>query len=83
MLNPTLTGILTASRTRKGDTKALSLVSLSGSVEGGGEETYCRANENCSYEALLCAREEFPVLELCPVHVVARKVPIFINMTSL
>ena len=71
VLNPTLTGLLNASRTRKGGTKAPSLVSLSESVEGGGEETYCRADENCSFEALLCAREKSPVLELCPVHVCA------------
>ena len=28
-------------------------ITISGSAEGAGEETYCRANENCSFEALL------------------------------
>ena len=51
MLNPTLTGLLSAHKPGKGS--AHSLVSLSGSAEGEGEETYCRANETCSSVALL------------------------------
>ena len=71
VLNPTLDRASERIKNPEGGggTKAPSLISLSGSVEGGGEETYCRANENCSFEALLCAREKFSVLELCPVHV--------------
>ena len=53
VLNPTLTGLLSASKTREGAQRPPSLVSLSGNTECAGEETYCRANEYCSFEALL------------------------------
>ena len=74
VLNRTLTGLLSASRTREGGTKAPSLVSLSGSAEAAGEETYCRTNEYCSFEALLF-REENSLFWNCAPHIyVARKV---------
>ena len=75
MLKPTLTGLLIASRTQEGH-KGPSLVPLSGNAEGAGEETYCRANENCSFEALLL-REKNPLFWNCaPYMYVARKVSI-------
>ena len=51
-----------------------SLVSLSGSGEGAGEETYCRSNENCTSEALLL-REKNLMFWICAPYV-ARKVSI-------
>ena len=62
---------------RKG-TKAPSLVSLSGSAEGAGEETYCRANENYSFEVLLLrARQKNSLFWNCALYMyVACKVSI-------
>ena len=73
MLNPTLTGILSASRTREG-AQSPPLVSLSRSAEGAGEETYCRADENRSFEASL-SREKNSLFWNCAPHV-ARMVSI-------
>ena len=77
MLNPILTGLLSASRTREGGTKAPSLVSLSGSAEGAGEETYCRSNENFSSQALLLREKNFMFWNCAPYMYVARKVSIY------
>ena len=74
MLNPTLTGLLSASRTREGHKCPLS--SLSGSAEGAGEDTYCRANENCSFEALLLREKNSLFWNCAPYMYVARKVSI-------
>ena len=57
-------------------TKAPSLVSLLGSAEGAGEETYCRANENCSFEALLLREKNSLLWNCAPYMYVARKVSI-------
>ena len=69
-----LTGLLSASRTREGGT---SLVSLSGSAEGAGEETNCRANENYSSEASLLREKNSMFWNCAPYMFVARKVSIF------
>ena len=83
MINPSLTGLLSASRTREGGTKAPSLVSLSGSAEGAGEETYCRATKTARLKHY-CVREKTSLFWNCaPYMYVARKVSIFINMTPL
>ena len=71
MLNPTLTGLLSGTQRRP------SLVSLSGSAEGAGEETYCRANENCSSEALLLREKNSLFWNCTPYMYVARKVSIY------
>ena len=57
-------------------TKAPSLVSLSGSAEGAGEETYCRANENCSFEVLLLREKNSLFWNCAPYMYVALKVSI-------
>ena len=77
VLNPTLTGLLRASRTREGARRPSSLVSLSGSAEGAGEETYCRANENFSSEALLLREKNSLFWNCAPYMHVARKVSIY------
>ena len=56
---------------------ALDRVSLSGSVEGAGEETYCKANENCSSEALLLREKNSLFWNCAPYMYVARKVSIY------
>ena len=57
-------------------TKAPSLVSLSGSAEGAGEETYRRANENCSFEALLLQEKNSLFWNCAPYMYVARNISI-------
>ena len=57
-------------------TKAPSLVSLSGSAEGAGEETYRRANETCSFEALLLREKNSLFWNCAPYMYVTRKVSI-------
>ena len=75
MLNPALTGLLSASRTREGAQRPL--VFLSGSAEGAGEETHCGANENCSPEALLLREKNSLFWNCAPYIYVARKVSIY------
>ena len=57
-------------------TKASSLVSLSGSAEGAGEETYSRADENYSFEASLLREKNSLFWNCAPYMYVARKVSI-------
>ena len=75
MLNPTLNGLLSASRIRE---EVPSLVSLSGSAKGAEEDTYCRANENCSFEALLLRQKNSQCWN-CARHIyVARKMSMYV-----
>ena len=76
VFNPTFAVLLSASRTREGGTKAPSLVSLSGSAEGAGEETSCRADKNCSFEALLLREKNSLFWNCAPYVYVAPKVSI-------
>ena len=57
-------------------TKAPSLVSLAGSAEGAGEEMYRRANENCSFEALLLREKNSLFWNCAPYVYVTRKASI-------